>query len=250
MMSAADASPTIATAPASRAAGSALVGGAVLTAGLMAPPAGLFAATACVAWAIAAAPGGVRLRDVATPLSMALLAGCVLIGGAFGLATGVGMAFLWLLASTTRHAHTTISRACAIDGCPGAGRYASAPVWAMAALSALIVAASSPHTLVILPMSLPQPPLWLLALAAAACAVTLFETLLRLLTRWRLGEPVGATAAATMSAVTILALAFGASGDVSAGVLGLIAWRAASSATFQSAPTSTSAPQASLTAVP
>jgi hypothetical protein len=114
---------------------------------------------------------------------------------------------------------------------PGETRLsARIPIWLTAAYAGLVVAYSAPHMVVGLPLDLPQVPFWAPLGAGVLAALGIGDWMLRRAADWRLGEFAPGPAAHLLSYHVLFLAAYGASFDLSAGVIALVAWRLAHAA--------------------
>ena len=197
-------------------------------AALISPPLALLLAALLAARALMAARTAPHLSMVgaAGPILAALA-----VGAWTGLAGGIGVLFLWRVFADARWSATEAARLAVAAGRPGETRLsARIPIWLTAAYAALLVAYSAPHMVVGLPLDLPQVPFWAPLGAGVLAALGIGDWLLRRAADWRLGEFAPAPAAHLLSYHLLFLAAYGASFDLSAGVIALIAWRLAHAA--------------------
>ncbi|MFZ4121037.1 MAG: hypothetical protein ACOYKM_05170 [Caulobacterales bacterium] len=144
-----------------------------------------------------------------------------------GIPGAMGAAFTWLMVDSIRSVFAQSVRVGQME--PGGyGRnllrlhLILLPVFAFS-----LVAAAAPHVLLGLPLDLPHPPVVAVIALGLMTILACAEVLLRGLTRWRLGEPRWLAAAHDMSWLVLILVAFILASDISAGVMGLIAFRLA-----------------------
>lgn len=169
---------------------------------------------------------------------------CVIVAAFAGLAGAVGVAFLWRIVSDTNWSVGEARRLAMAAGRPDQTTLtALAHAWTTPLYGLAVVAYTSPHVIAGLPLDLPHVPAAVpLAFGFVAIALV-FDWVLRRAADWRLGQVAAAPAAHLAAHHVLFVLAFGAMLDLSAGLVGLIAWRLAHAAPFQRT-------QPSFTAVP
>lgn len=195
---------------------------------------------------------GARALVLAPPRAFSWLAlagpalAALVVGAFVGLAGAIGALFVWRLASDARWSIGEAKRLAIAAGRPGETSFeALAHAWLTPAAGLALVAYTSPHMVLGLPLDLPHVPLFAPAILAAGAMIAMFDWALKRAADWRLGELARAPAAHLLAHHIVFVLAFGLTLDVSAGLVALIAWRLAQAPHF---------PQArahpSLTAVP
>jgi len=199
--------------------------GATLAAAMIAPALGLLCA-AC-ALALVLARFGVRIdrRAALTLCGPAFGAACA--GATWGLDAAIGLLFAWRVVADARWSADEGRRLArlasgAVDSGMRRLHYFATP-----ALGIAVVAYSAPHVLLGLPLDLPHVPLIAPLCVGAIAVFALFDWGVRRLADWRLGAANGASVRHALAHHALFAAAFVFSGDVSAGVLALIVWRAA-----------------------
>ncbi len=205
---------------------------------MLAPPLALLALSALGAHAL--------MRGESLRLDIAALAGPIvaaLIVGAFlGLAGGIGVLFVWRLVADTRWSVAEATRLAVAAGRPAETTFkALAHAWLTPLYGLSLVAYTAPHMIAGLPLDLPHVPVWVPLGAGALAAGAFFDWGLRRAADWRLGELAAAPAAHLLTHHVVFLAAFGLGLDVSAGIVGLMAWRLAHAAPLR---------QPSFTAVP
>lgn len=169
---------------------------------------------------------------------------CVLVGAFVGLAGAIGIAFVWRLFSDARWSVHEARRLALAAGRPGETNFAAlAHAWLTPLYGLAIVAYTAPHMVAGLPLDLPHVPSFVPVIIGFAATAMVFDWALRRAADWRLGDLASAPAAHLACHHTLFVVAFGIGLDVSAGLIGLIAWRLAHAIAQPRA-------QASLTAVP
>lgn len=144
-----------------------------------------------------------------------------------GLPGAMGAAFTWLMVDSIRSVFAQSVRVGQME--PGGdGRNLLRLHLVLVPLFGFsLVAAAAPHVLLGLPLDLPHPPVGVVIALGVITILVCAEAVLRGLTRWRLGEPRWLAAAHDMSWLVLILVAFVLAGDLSAGVMGLIAFRLA-----------------------
>lgn len=148
-----------------------------------------------------------------------------------GLPGAIGVAFVWRVIADTRWSMAEAARLAASAGRPSETQIkALLHAWATPSFGVVMVAFTSPHTIAGLPLDLPHVPAAIpLAFGFVAIALV-FDWVLRRAADWRLGEVAAAPAAHLAAHHALFVLAFGATLDLSAGLVALIAWRLAHAA--------------------
>lgn len=211
---------------------------AVGAAGLVSPPIALLMLAALAAF--------VLMKSTSLRVDLASLAGpafaAVAVGAILGVASGIGVLFVWRMWADASWSVREASRLAAAAGRPAETSWQSlAHAWLTPFYGLTLVAYTAPHMIAGLPLDLPHVPIWVPMLAGAAAAGALFDWGLRRAADWRLGELAAAPAAHLLAHHVIFLVAFGFSIDVSAGIVALMAWRLAHAAPLR---------QPSFTAVP
>ena len=196
---------------------------------LLSPPLALLALAALGAHAL--------MRAESIRFDVAGLAGpavAALVVGAFvGLAGAIGVLFVWRLFVDTRWSIAEAARLAAAAGYPAqTTAKALAHAWLTPLYGLALVAYTAPHMIAGLPLDLPHVPVWVPLGAGALAAGAFFDWGLRRAADWRLGELAVAPAAHLLTHHAVFLLAFGLGLDVSAGIVGLLAWRLAHAAPF------------------
>ena len=219
----------------------ALGAGAVST---VAPPAALLLLGVLAAWVMMRGDAG---RVVWISFVGPLFA-CALVGACVGLAGAIGVAFAWRVFTDTRWSVAEARRLALAAGRPGeTGLAALAHAWLTPLYGLAIVAYTAPHMVAGLPLDLPHVPAIAPLAIGFATIAAVFDWALRRAADWRLGDLATAPAMHLLCHHALFVLAFGVGLDVSAGLIGVIAWRLAHAAPL---PHNQSHAQASLTAVP
>lgn len=211
---------------------------AVGAAGFVSPPIALLMLAALAAF--------VLMKSASVRVDLAPLAGpafaAVAVGAILGLASGVGVLFVWRMWADANWSVREASRLAAGAGRPAETAWQSlAHAWLTPLYGLTLVAYTAPHMIAGLPLDLPHVPIWVPMLAGAAAAGALFDWALRRAADWRLGELAAAPAAHLLAHHLVFLVAFGFGVDVSAGIVALMAWRLAHAAPLR---------QPSFTAVP
>jgi hypothetical protein len=152
--------------------------------------------------------------------------------------------FVWRLFADARWSISEEARLTLAAGRPQEPWWGIIHAWATPLLGLAVIAYTSPHMVAGLPLDLPHVPFEIVIGAGVIAAIGVFDWLLRVAADWRLGEIAPALAAHQGAHHALFLIAYCAMIDVSAGLLGLIAWRLAHAAL---APL---ARQANFTAVP
>jgi hypothetical protein len=210
-------------------------------ASLVAPPAALLILGLLAARAL--------MRADVQRINWAAFAGpvfaCLLVGAFVGLAGAIGVAFAWRLMVDARWSVNEARRLALAAGRPGETSFSAlAHVWLTPLYGLVIVAYTAPHMVAGLPLDLPHLPSLIPLVIGFAAIAAVFDWALRRAADWRLGELAAAPATHLLCHHTLFVLAFGLTLDVSAGLIGLIAWRLAHAAPLPQHG------QASFTAVP
>jgi hypothetical protein len=179
------------------------------------------------------------------PMSLIGPAIAALVVGAFARpAAAMGVLFVWRLQADTCWSIREAVRLATSSGRPSeATPRAVAHMWLTPLYGLTLVAFTSPHMIAGLPLDLPHAPVWVPIAAACVALMGVADWALRAAADWRLGELALAPTAHVLTHHALFLLAYGVTGDVSSGLVALIAWRLAHAAPI-------AAPQASLTAVP
>lgn len=214
-----------------------------LIAGLLAVVAPLAAILLLAAMGARALMQGGEVRFDAYALVGPLLA-AVLVGLVVGPAGAMGVLFVWRLQSDTRWSIGEAALLATISGRPSETTLrALAHLWLAPLYSLALVAYTSPHMIAGLPLDLPHLPVWTPIAAGCIAFMGFADWALRAAADWRLGELAVAPAMHVLTHHALFLLAYGITGDVSSGVVAMVAWRLLHAAPLGVA-------QASLTAVP
>jgi len=92
-------------------------------------------------------------------------------------------------------------------------------------LGLAIVAYTSPHLVMGLPLDLPHVPVFVPATLGVAAVALMFDWALRRAADWRLGQLASAPAAHLLTHHAVFLIAYALTLDLSAGVVALMAWR-------------------------
>lgn len=172
------------------------------------------------------------------------LLAAVIVGLVIGPQGAMGVLFVWRLQADSRWSIKEAARLATISGRPSESTpRALAHLWLTPLYGLALVAYTSPHMIAGLPLDLPHVPMWLPIAAAVLAFFGFADWALRAAADWRLGELAAAPAAHVLTHHVLFLLAFGITGDVSSGIVALLAWRLLQAAPLTSA-------QPSLTAVP
>lgn len=206
---------------------------------LIAPPAALLLLALLAAYVATQTPLRFDIKTFIGPVFAAMIAGALA-----GPAVAMGVLFAWRLWADARWSIGEAKRLALAAGRPGENRLAAlAHAWLTPIFGLCLVAYTSPHLLVGLPLDLPHVPIWVPIAAGAAAALSAFDWAVRRAADWRLGELAPALTAHLIAHQAVFLLAYGLTLDVSAGLFAVCAWRLAHAAPFK-------LPQLSFTAVP
>ena len=148
-----------------------------------------------------------------------------------GLAGAIGVLFAWRLIADASWSVGEARRLAVAAGRPEQSRFkALAHAWATPLLGLAMVAWSSPHLVMGLPLDLPHVPVFAPIAVAVVAGILVFDWALRCAADWRLGELAPAPAAHLLAHHVVFVCAYVAGMDLSAGVAALIAWRLAHAA--------------------
>jgi hypothetical protein len=193
-----------------------------MAASLIAPALGLLALAALGALALAAME---PLRPVRLDgFSLAVCAALAAAAAAVGMAGAIGVLFVWLVLDAAR---AQLRRLRARPATGQSGLAERLTISLAAGLAICLVAASSPHVVMGLPLVLPHPPAVAILALGLAYSLAVVDWAVRILARWRLGEGDLAPAAEAAAFHAVLLAGFALCPDVSAGVAGLMAYRLA-----------------------
>lgn len=168
----------------------------------------------------------------------------IAVGACVGLQGAIGVLFAWRLLSDATWSVNEAARLAAAAGRPAeTTRLSLAHAWLTPLYGLTLVAFTSPHMIVGLPLDLPHVPAFVPIGAGVLALGGVFDWGMKRAVDWRLGELAAAPAQHLLAHHAVFLLAFGLNLDVSAGLVALLAWRLAHAAPLR-------APQASLTAVP
>lgn len=198
---------------------------------LIAPPAALLVLALLGARALSSAPT-LRFYPVAIagPVFAALI-----VFGIVGLPGAIGVIFAWRLFADARWSVGEAQRLAIAAGRPGETRLKTlGHAWASPLLGLAIVAYTSPHLVMGLPLDLPHIPVIVPALLGVATVALLFDWSLKRAAEWRLGDLARAPAAHLLAHHAVFLIAYALTLDLSAGVVSMIAWRLALAAPFRS----------------
>ncbi|HVZ99227.1 MAG TPA: hypothetical protein VG841_02800 [Caulobacterales bacterium] len=200
-------------------------------AALVAPPFALLALAALGAYVALQRPLRADLAAFAGPVFAALLAGALA-----GPAVAIGVLFAWRVWADARWSIGEAKRLALAAGRPGENRLvALAHAWATPIFGLSLVAYTSPHILVGLPLELPHVPVSVPIATGAAAALLVFDWAVRRAADWRLGELAPGPAAHLLAHHLAFALAYGLTMDISAGLFAVCAWRLAHAAPLKAA---------------
>jgi hypothetical protein len=217
--------------------------GVALLAGIFSIYAPLAALALLAALSARALQQAQELRFDAYGLVGPLLA-AIIVGLVVSPAGGVGVLFAWRLQADARWSIGVAKRLAMLSGRPSeTTSRALAHMWLTPLYGLCLAAYTSPHMIAGLPLDLPHLPAWAPAIAACVAFIGLADWALRTAVDWRLGELAVAPSAHVAVHHGLFLLAYGVTGDVSCGIVALIAWRLAHAAEIAPA-------HASLTAVP
>jgi hypothetical protein len=214
-------------------AGKALLIAAATAALAVVSPAAALAALAMLAARALMLGGSLRIdvQALAGPVFAALAVGAVC-----GVAAGIGVLFLWRVFSDTLWSARESALLARAMGRPGEhGILASAHMWATPLFGVAVVAYTAPHMVAGLPLDLPHVPVVVVQAAAALAVLGIGDWALRQAADWRLGELAAAPAAHAAAHHLIFLAAYGLTLDVSAGLVGVAAWRLAHAAPYRAA---------------
>jgi hypothetical protein len=190
-----------------------------MAAALAAPALGLLVLAGLSAVAMAGGDGGRAIR-----FDRLALAGCAAVAAAAaagGLSGATGAAFVWFVVDCARAQGRRAGSAAAGAMAERLSR------WLAAGFAVLLVAAAAPHVVMGLPLNLPHPPSVMILAVGIVYALATADWTVRVLARWRLGEGRLAPALSPLAFHVLLLAGFGLCTDVSAGLVGLIAYRLA-----------------------
>jgi hypothetical protein len=166
----------------------------------------------------------------------------IAVGAILGLASGIGVLFVWRMYQDTRWSVREAARLAEAAGRPVETSFKSlAHAWLTPLYGLTLVAYNAPHMIAGLPLDLPHVPIFVPMIVGAFAVGATFDWALQRAADWRLGELASAPAAHLLAHHVIFLTAFGFGLDLSAGIFGLITWRLAHTALAR---------QASFTAVP
>ncbi len=190
---------------------------------LIAPPAALLLLALLGARVFMRAEAAPRfdLTAIAGPLFAALL-----VGGFVGLAGAVGVIFVWRLFADVRWSVGEAKRLALAAGRPGENRpHVMAHAWLTPLFGLALVAYTAPHMVAGLPLDLPHVPMFVPITIGALAAFAVFDWAVRRAADWRLGDVAPAPAAHLLAHHVLFLLAYGATFDLSAGLVAIAAWR-------------------------
>ena len=212
-----------------RSAGALLIAFGAGVAALAAPPLALLALAllGARAWL-----GASTLRfypvAVAGPLFAALI-----VFAFVGAPGAIGTLFAWRLVADARWSVGEARRLAMAAGRPGETRFkALAHAWATPLFGLAMVAYTSPHLVLGLPLDLPHVPVAVPAVLGVTALALTFDWALRRAADWRLGELATAPAAHLLTHHIVFLVAYGLTLDLSAGLVAMAAWRLAHAAPF------------------
>lgn len=215
-----------------------LAAASVGSAALISPPLALLMLAGFAAYVLMRAE---HLRFDITSLAGPAFA-AIAVGAILGLASGIGVLFVWRMYSDTRWSVREAARLAEAAGRPvETSRKALAHAWLTPFYGLTLVAYNAPHMIAGLPLDLPHVPIWVPLIAGALAVGATFDWALQRAADWRLGELASGPAAHLLAHHIVFLAAFGFGLDLSAGIFALMAWRLAHAALAR---------QASFTAVP
>ena len=191
---------------------------------LIAPPAALLALALLGARALSSAQT-LRFYPVAIagPVFAALI-----VFGVVGLPGAIGVLFVWRVLADAHWSMGEAQRLAIAAGRPGETRAkALAHAWASPLLGLAVVAYTSPHLVMGLPLDLPHVPVIVPVLMGALTSALLFDWALKHAAEWRLGELARAPAAHLLAHHAVFLIAYALTLDLSSGVVAMMAWRLA-----------------------
>ena len=148
-----------------------------------------------------------------------------------GLPGAIGVLFIWRLIAD---AHWSIGEAKLLAdaaGRPGEATFgALAHAWATPLFGLAVVAYTAPHLVMGLPLDLPHVPVAVPFATGVIALALFFDWALRRATDWRLGELARAPALHLLTHHAVFLIAYGATLDLSAGLVAVTAWRLAHAA--------------------
>lgn len=172
------------------------------------------------------------------------LLAAVIVGVAVGPAGAMGVLFVWRLHADARWSVNEAKRLAVISGRPAESTpQALVHLWLTPLYGLALVAYTSPHMIAGLPLDLPHISPWVPVFAGCIAFIGFADWALRAAADWRLGELAVAPAAHVLAHHALFLAAYGVTGDVSSGIVSLLAWRLVQASPFNAA-------QANLTAVP
>ncbi len=168
----------------------------------------------------------VDIASLAGPAFAAIAVGAIL-----GLASGIGVLFVWRMYCDTRWSVREAARLADVAGRPVETSWqALAHAWLTPFYGLTLVAYNAPHMIAGLPLDLPHVPIWAPLIAGALAVGATFDWALRRAADWRLGEIASGPAAHLLAHHIVFLAAFGFGLDLSAGIFALMAWRLAHAA--------------------
>lgn len=215
-----------------------LAAASVALAAFVAPPLALLLLAGFAAY--------VLMRVDTLRIDFASLAGpafaAIAVGAILGLASGIGVLFVWRMYCDTRWSVREAARLAEAAGRPAETSWKSlAHAWLTPFYGLTLVAYNAPHMIAGLPLDLPHVPILVPMIAGALAVGATFDWALQRAADWRLGDLATAPAAHLLAHHVIFLAAFGFGLDLSAGIFALMAWRLAHTGLAR---------QASFTAVP
>jgi hypothetical protein len=184
---------------------------------------------------LAAFAAHVLMRGDSLRFDITSLAGpafaAIAVGAILGLASGIGVLFVWRMYCDTRWSVREAARLADVAGRPvETSRQALAHAWLTPLYGLTLVAYNAPHMIAGLPLDLPHVPIWVPMIAGALAVGATFDWALRRAADWRLGEVASEPAAHLLAHHVVFLAAFGFGLDLSAGIFALMAWRLAHAA--------------------
>lgn len=177
----------------------------------------------------------VLMRGETLRLDLAALAGpafaAIAVGAILGLASGIGVIFVWRMYCDTRWSVREAARLAEAAGRPVETSWKSlAHAWLTPLYGLTLVAYNAPHMIAGLPLDLPHVPIWIPMIVGALAVGATFDWALQRAADWRLGDLASGPAAHLLAHHVIFLAAFGFGLDLSAGIFALVAWRLAHAA--------------------